>query len=75
MDSLCACRLSVNIRDLEIIDNVQTSMWRKFLSPQRPDAGNIPRETSSSMVRIEMTSVRPNLNLPLLEELRLKVCV
>ncbi|KAK9763685.1 autophagy- protein 2 [Basidiobolus ranarum] len=67
-----ASRARFSIRDVEIIDRVQTSMWKKFLSYLRPDSDTSPRETWSNMVRIELDGVRPVPNVPL-EEMRLKI--
>ncbi|CAG8759270.1 21522_t:CDS:2, partial [Racocetra persica] len=70
-DNLLASRLLLLIRDLEILDNIKTSAWHKFLSHLRPDNDTNPRENKSNMVKIELTSVRPVLTDPV-EELRLK---
>ncbi|CAG8768144.1 8722_t:CDS:2, partial [Racocetra fulgida] len=70
-DNLLASRLLLLIRDLEILDNIKTSAWNKFLSHLRPDNDTNPRENKSNMVKIELTSVRPVLTDPV-EELRLK---
>lgn len=74
-DVQTAWHLGVTIRDVEIIDNVRTSRWRKFLSYRRPDGNALPRETSSKMVKFDLSSVRPNLGVNSDEELRLKVRV
>ena len=68
-----ASRMMVSVRDFEIIDNVKTSLWRKFLSHLRPESGNTPRETESDMVRIELVNVRPDVKDVDNQELRLKV--
>jgi len=52
-------RTFATVRDVEILDHVKTSTWRKFLTALRSDSrGNI-RETGSNMVRIELCSVHP----------------
>jgi autophagy-related protein 2 len=65
-------RTFTTVRDVEILDHVKTSTWKKFLTALRSDSrGNI-RETGSDMVRIELRSVHPvpgNLS----EETRLRV--
>ncbi|KAI9205311.1 ATG C terminal domain-containing protein [Polychytrium aggregatum] len=66
-----ASRLVFQIRDFEIIDNVPTSVWRKFMGHMRADGQ--PRETKSSMLRIEMLNVRPSPGTSPAEEMRLKV--
>lgn len=72
-DVQTAWQLGVTVKDVEIIDNVQTSRWRKFLSYRRPDGNAPPRGTSSKMVTVDLSSVRPNLGVNGDEELRLKV--
>lgn len=71
-DNILAFRLLLLIRDVEILDNIKTSAWHKFLSHMRPDNDTSPRESKSNMVRIELNSVRPTPT-DSLEELRLKV--
>ncbi|KAG9306596.1 hypothetical protein G9A89_004793 [Geosiphon pyriformis] len=66
-----ASRLLLLIRNIEILDNIKTSAWRKFLSHMRPENDSNPRETKSNMVRVELHSVRP-IPLDPSEELRLK---
>jgi autophagy-related protein 2 len=67
-----ASRTFVTVRDLEILDHIKTSTWRKFLTELRSDSrGNI-RETNSNMVRVELLSVRPVSGHPS-EEARLRV--
>jgi autophagy-related protein 2 len=65
-------RTFATVKDVEILDHVKTSTWRKFLTALRSDArGNI-RETGSDMVRIELRGVHP---VPgnTVEETRLRV--
>lgn len=70
-DSLVS-RTFVTIRDVEILDHIKTSTWKKFLTQLRSDSrGNI-RETNSDMVRVELEGVRPVPGHPS-EEARLKV--
>ena len=58
-DPALASRALVTIRDVEILDHVKTSTWRKFLTSMRTDSkGNI-RETDSNMVRVELRQVYP----------------
>ncbi|KAJ1550607.1 autophagy- protein 2 [Nowakowskiella sp. JEL0078] len=67
-----AFRMSLSVRDIEIIDNVRSSKWRMFLSYLSDE---IPRETNSDMIQIEILSVRPSPETSSDEELRLKVKV
>lgn len=48
--------VDVRVRDLEIIDNVPTSTWKKFVTYMQ-DAGG--RETGSNMVHLEVMNVKP----------------
>ncbi|KAG0274686.1 autophagy- protein 2 [Linnemannia exigua] len=55
-----ASHLSVRVREFEIIDNLKTSHWHKFLSHQRHDSSSTnPRSAQSNMVRIDLDGVRP----------------
>ncbi|KAI7862276.1 hypothetical protein BDF14DRAFT_1974660 [Spinellus fusiger] len=64
--------LKLTLRDLEMIDNIKTSSWKKFLGYMRPDASSTPREKGSSMIDIELTGVRPVPQDPT-QEFRFKV--
>ncbi|KAG6336408.1 hypothetical protein ID866_2681 [Astraeus odoratus] len=60
------------VKDLEILDHIKTSTWRKFVTALRNDSrGNI-RETDSNMARVELLTVRPSPHHPA-EEARLRV--
>ncbi len=71
--SQIASNLSIKVRDFEIIDNVTSSLWRKFLSHLRPETGDVPRERGSDMLKIEMTYVRPDIKTADVVECRFKV--
>ena len=62
--------IDLKVRDMEIIDNVPTSTWKKFVTYMR-DAGN--RETGSQMAHIEVLNVKPVPTLAA-SELVIKVC-
>ncbi|KAI8824336.1 uncharacterized protein EV422DRAFT_519800 [Fimicolochytrium jonesii] len=68
-----AWELDVNVRDFEIIDNLSTSRWRKFLSYMRPEGNAAPRETSSKIIKVNLSSVRPIPEPNGDEELRLNI--
>jgi hypothetical protein len=61
------------IRDIDIIDNIKTSKWKKFLGYMRPDASEKPRETNSSMVDLEDIMLRPVPGEPSQQEHRIKL--
>ncbi|KAJ3562000.1 hypothetical protein NP233_g9845 [Leucocoprinus birnbaumii] len=70
-DEILVSKTFVTIRDIEILDHIKTSTWKKFLTSMRSDTrGNI-RETDSDMVRIELRGVRPAPGHPA-EEARLR---
>ncbi|KAI5899365.1 uncharacterized protein SCHCODRAFT_02483354 [Schizophyllum commune H4-8] len=52
-------RTFATVRDLEILDHIKTSTWKKFLTELRSDARGNVRETDSNMVRIELRMVQP----------------
>ncbi|OSX65316.1 hypothetical protein POSPLADRAFT_1134429 [Postia placenta MAD-698-R-SB12] len=70
-DAELVSRTLATVRDVEILDHIKTSTWRKFLTALREDSrGNI-RETDSNMVRVELRSVHPVPGHPS-EEARLR---
>jgi autophagy-related protein 2 len=52
-------RTFTTVKDVEILDHVKTSTWRKFLTTLRSDSRGNVRETGSDMVRIELRGVYP----------------
>ncbi|KAF8317481.1 hypothetical protein DL93DRAFT_2165719 [Clavulina sp. PMI_390] len=67
-----ASRLLVTAKDVEILDHLRTSTWKKFLTQMREDSRGNVRETDSSMVRLELINVRPVAG-ELAEECRLRM--
>ncbi|KAG8893886.1 autophagy- protein 2, partial [Tulasnella sp. 403] len=65
-------RTLVKVKDIEILDHIKTSTWKKFLTEIKSDSkGNI-RETDSYMARVELKMVKPTQNLEQ-EEARLRM--
>ncbi|KAG5728038.1 Autophagy-related protein 2 [Termitomyces sp. T112] len=58
-DSILLSRTFVTARDVEILDHIKTSTWKKFLTDLRSDSRGNVRETDSNMVRFELLTVRP----------------
>ncbi|KDQ16218.1 hypothetical protein BOTBODRAFT_173128 [Botryobasidium botryosum FD-172 SS1] len=54
-----ASRVLVTVHELEILDHIKTSTWKKFLTELRSDTKGNVRETDSNMVRVELQNVRP----------------
>ncbi|GAA5828512.1 hypothetical protein JCM11251_000826 [Rhodosporidiobolus azoricus] len=57
--SQLASKLAVDVSSLDIIDNIRTSTWRKFLTELRPNDGGQVRATGAPMAKVEMSTVRP----------------
>ncbi|KAH0830763.1 hypothetical protein J3R83DRAFT_2245, partial [Lanmaoa asiatica] len=53
-------RTLILVRDLEILDHIKTSTWKKFLTDMRSDSRGNVRETESNMARVELLSVHPS---------------
>ncbi|KAJ7097870.1 hypothetical protein B0H15DRAFT_823078 [Mycena belliarum] len=70
-DEPIVSRTFVTVKDLEILDHIKTSTWKKFLTELRSDSRGNVRETDSNMVRVELRSVRPVPGHPS-EEARLR---
>ncbi|KAF9426358.1 autophagy- protein 2 [Podila epigama] len=55
-----ASHLSLRVKEFEIIDNLKSSLWHKFLSHQRIDThAGVPRQSLSNMIRVDLDGVRP----------------
>lgn len=65
-------RTLVIVQNVEILDHIKTSTWKKFLTDLRADSRGNVRETDSNMVRVELKTVRPIPGHPT-EEARLRV--
>ncbi|GAA5909588.1 hypothetical protein JCM6882_003464 [Rhodosporidiobolus microsporus] len=57
--SQLASKLAIDVSSLDIIDNIKTSTWRKFLTELRPNDGGTGRATGAPMAKVEMSTVRP----------------
>lgn len=71
-DQSMISRILVTVRDLEILDHIKTSTWKKFLTELRSDSRGNVRETDSNMVRVELRNVHPVVGHPS-QEARLRV--
>ena len=67
-------RVFATVKDLEILDHIKTSTWRKFLTSLRADSRGNVRETDSNMVRVELRMLHPVPGHPS-QEARLRVSV
>ena len=65
-------RAFATVRDVEILDHIKTSTWKKFLASLRADSCGNVRETDSNMVRVELRMLHPVPGHPS-EEARLRV--
>jgi hypothetical protein len=57
--SQCSSKLQVSCAEIEILDNIPTSVWRKFLT-KRKDA---KLETNEPVLRVLLDKVRPYTDL------------
>ncbi|CAJ0907020.1 16048_t:CDS:10 [Entrophospora sp. SA101] len=71
-NDVIAFRLLLLVQDIEIIDNIKTSAWHKFLTQMHPDKDTKPRESKSNMIRFELNSIRSIPSEPA-EEFRIKL--
>ncbi|KAI6045750.1 hypothetical protein EDC04DRAFT_2888774 [Pisolithus marmoratus] len=53
-------RTLILAKDVEILDHIKTSTWKKFLTALRADSRGNMRETGSNMAQIELLTVRPS---------------
>jgi len=70
--SASASSLRLTVEELEILDQIKTSTWKKFLTELRVDGRGNTREADSHMVTLELLSVRPADDVSR-EEYRLRV--
>ncbi|GAA5970372.1 hypothetical protein JCM11641_001685 [Rhodosporidiobolus odoratus] len=54
-----ASKLSVGVSSLDIIDNIKTSTWGKFLTELRVGDGGVVRPTGAPVARLELSTVKP----------------
>ncbi|KAH8920952.1 hypothetical protein BT69DRAFT_1283572 [Atractiella rhizophila] len=53
-------KIRLEVDNFNIVDNIKTSTWHKFLTELRTSDGGVVRATGSPMVRMEMKTVRPS---------------
>ncbi|GAA6061503.1 hypothetical protein JCM10212_000207 [Sporobolomyces blumeae] len=69
-----ASKITVDVASFDIIDNIKTSTWRKFLTELRPSDGGIVRASGAPMARVDLTTVKPVAKVnSAQEEINLKV--
>ncbi|GAA5897992.1 Atg2p [Sporobolomyces salmoneus] len=54
-----ASKIKVDVGSFEILDNIKTSTWRKFLTEMRPSDGGLVRASGSPMAKLEVTTAKP----------------
>ncbi|EIW60338.1 uncharacterized protein TRAVEDRAFT_63914 [Trametes versicolor FP-101664 SS1] len=67
-------RILATIKEVEILDHIKTSTWKKFLTSLHTDARGNVRESDSNMVRVELRTLHPVPGHPS-EEARLRAKV
>lgn len=53
-----ASKIKLDVSNFDIIDNIRTSTWKKFLTELRPSDGGVVRASGTSMIRFEMNKFR-----------------
>ncbi|WWC85245.1 uncharacterized protein L201_000107 [Kwoniella dendrophila CBS 6074] len=53
-----ASKVEIKIKEMEILDHIKTSTWKKFLMSMKSDSRGNVRETDADMVRIELKGIR-----------------
>ncbi|GAA5949417.1 hypothetical protein JCM21900_004056 [Sporobolomyces salmonicolor] len=54
-----ASKVQAEVSSFDIIDNIKTSTWRKFLTELRPSDGGVVRASGAPMARFELKTVKP----------------
>ncbi|KAJ3116345.1 autophagy- protein 2, partial [Physocladia obscura] len=68
---VCASDLHLTVGLLEIIDNLTTSAYRKFLTVMKSDGGNSDSsDARKNMIDVGIVRVRPNVDNPESQEIR-----
>jgi hypothetical protein len=57
--SQLSSRLRVTVKELQVLDHIETSTWTKFMTSAIPPSNKRPRETDRDMIKLEL-SVREN---------------
>ncbi|CDO68278.1 hypothetical protein BN946_scf184799.g5 [Trametes cinnabarina] len=70
-DASLVSRILATVRDVEILDHIKTSTWKKFLTSLQTDSRGNVRESDSNMVRVELRTLHPVPGHPS-EEARLR---
>ncbi|KAL7283400.1 hypothetical protein ACG7TL_002830 [Trametes sanguinea] len=70
-DASLVSRILATVRDVEILDHIKTSTWKKFLTSLQTDSKGNVRESDSNMVRVELRTLHPVPGHPS-EEARLR---
>ncbi|KAJ1972800.1 autophagy- protein 2 [Dimargaris xerosporica] len=71
--ALVAQTLAMTIGDVEVIDNVASSGWHKFMTYLRSGAHQQPREANAKMCSVQVSRVRPDRTCPDVCEYRVEV--
>ncbi|KAI0374905.1 hypothetical protein BV20DRAFT_1032957 [Pilatotrama ljubarskyi] len=70
-DASLVSRILATVKDVEILDHIKTSTWKKFLTSLQTDSRGDVRESESNMVRVELRTLHPVPGHPS-EEARLR---
>ncbi|WVQ70336.1 uncharacterized protein L199_008562 [Kwoniella botswanensis] len=54
---MISSKIEVKVKEMEILDHIKTSTWKKFLMSMKSDNRGNVRETESDMIRIELKGI------------------
>ncbi|WWD01656.1 hypothetical protein V866_008601 [Kwoniella sp. B9012] len=54
---MISSKIEVKVKEMEILDHIKTSTWKKFLMSMKSDNRGNVRETDSDMIRIELKGI------------------
>nr|XP_018264125.1 uncharacterized protein I303_04005 [Kwoniella dejecticola CBS 10117]OBR86283.1 hypothetical protein I303_04005 [Kwoniella dejecticola CBS 10117] len=56
-DSNLSSKLEIKVKEMEILDHIKTSTWKKFLMGMKADSRGNVRETDADMLRFELRGI------------------
>ncbi|OCF72102.1 hypothetical protein I204_07366 [Kwoniella mangroviensis CBS 8886] len=57
IQEMISSKIEVKVKEMEILDHIKTSTWKKFLMSMKSDNRGNVRETDSDMIRIELKGI------------------
>lgn len=51
-------KVKVEVQSFDLLDNIKSSTWKKFLTELRPTEGGVVRASGEAMARVDLTQIR-----------------